>query len=84
MKLRQLQVGQVVSGTIRSIKDYGVRVYIGDLYALLPTSKMFHPSVDHPDQFFKINDHLKATIVKLDPENGQVVLEMGVSHSTQH
>ncbi|ACC82282.1 S1 RNA-binding domain-containing protein [Nostoc punctiforme] len=75
IRLRQLQVGQVVSGTIRGIKDYGVFVDIGDFYALLPTSKMFHPSVDNPNQFFKINDHLKATIVKLDPENGQVVLE---------
>jgi ribosomal protein S1 len=75
IRLRQLQVGQIVSGTIRLIRDYGVFVDIGDLYALLPTSKMFHPSVDHPNQFFKINDHLKAAIVKLDPENGQVVLE---------
>ncbi|MFN6479072.1 S1 RNA-binding domain-containing protein [Nostoc sp. DedQUE07] len=75
VRLRQLQVGQVVSGIIRSIKNYGVFVDIGDLYALLPTSKMFHPSVDHPNQFFKINDHLKAKIIKIDPENGQVVLE---------
>ncbi|QLE50485.1 S1 RNA-binding domain-containing protein [Nostoc sp. C057] len=75
IRLRQLQVGQLVSGTIRRIKDYGVFVDIGDLYALLPTSKMFHPSVDHPNQFFKINHHLKANIIKIDPENGQVVLE---------
>ncbi|MEH2249749.1 S1 RNA-binding domain-containing protein [Nostoc sp.] len=75
IRLRQLQVGQIVSGTIRGIKGYGVFVDIGGLYALLPTSKIFHPSVDHPNQFFKINDNLKATIVKLDPENGQVVLE---------
>ncbi|MEH1891011.1 MAG: S1 RNA-binding domain-containing protein [Nostoc sp.] len=75
IRLRQLQVGQVVSGTIRRIKDYGVYVDIGDLYALLPTSKMFHPSDEHPNQFFKINHHLKATIVELDTENGRVVLE---------
>lgn len=75
IRLRQLQVGQVVSGTIRLIKHYGVFVDIGDLYALLPTSKMSHPSVDHPNQFFKINDHLKAMIIKIDPENGQVVLQ---------
>ncbi|MEH2256617.1 S1 RNA-binding domain-containing protein [Nostoc sp.] len=75
IRLRQLQVGQIVSGTIRLIRDYGVFVDIGDLYALLPTSKMFHPSVDNPNQLFKINDHLKAAIIKLDPENGQVVLE---------
>ncbi|MFN6564810.1 MAG: S1 RNA-binding domain-containing protein [Nostoc sp. ChiSLP01] len=75
IRFRQLQVGQVVSGTIRGIKNYGVFVDIGDLYALLPTSKMLHPSVDHPNQFFKINDHLKATIAELDPENGRVVLE---------
>jgi ribosomal protein S1 len=75
IRLKQLQIGQVVSGTIRLIKDYGVFVDIGDLYALLPASKIFHPSVDNPNQFFKINDHLKAKIIKIDPENGQVVLE---------
>jgi ribosomal protein S1 len=57
------------------IKDYGVFVDIGDLYALLPTSKMFHPSVDHPNQIFKINDHLKAIIAELDRKNGRVILE---------
>ncbi|WP_223280038.1 S1 RNA-binding domain-containing protein [Nostoc sp. PA-18-2419] len=75
IRLRLLQVGQVVSGTIRSIKNYGVFVDIGDLYALLPNSKMFHPSVDHPNQFFKINDYLKAMIAELDRKNGRVVLE---------
>lgn len=75
IRLRQLQVGQVVSGTIMGIKDYGVFVDIGDLYALLPTSKMFHPSVDHPNQIFKINDHLKAIIAELDRKNGRVILE---------
>ncbi|OYD94417.1 RNA-binding protein [Nostoc sp. 'Peltigera membranacea cyanobiont' 210A] len=75
IRLRHLQIGQVVSGIIRGIKNYDVFVDIGDFYAWLPTSKMFHPSVDDPNQFFKINDHLKATIIKIDPENGQVVLE---------
>lgn len=74
IRIRQLEVGQIVSGTIRRIRDYGVYVDIGDLYALLPTSKIFYPSVDHPNQLFKINDHIKAIIVKLDHENGRVVL----------
>ncbi|MEH2081032.1 MAG: S1 RNA-binding domain-containing protein [Nostoc sp.] len=75
IRLRQLQVGQVVSGTIRRIKDYGVFVDIGDLYALLPTSKMIFSSFDHPNQAFKVNDYLKVMIIKLDAENGRVVLE---------
>ncbi|BAY14447.1 RNA-binding S1 domain-containing protein [Anabaenopsis circularis NIES-21] len=74
IRIRQLEVGQIVSGTIRRIRDYGVYVDIGDLYALLPTSKIFYQSVDHPNQLFKINDYIKAIIVKLDHENGRVVL----------
>lgn len=75
IRLRQLQVGQIISGTIRSIKHYGVFVDIGDLCALLRTSINLDLSVDHPAQVFQIGERLNATIAEIDIKKCRVLLE---------
>ncbi len=75
IRLRQLQVGQIISGTVRSIKNYGVFIDFGDLCALLLTSRILGLSVDHPAEVFKVGERLNATIVEIDIRNGRVLLE---------
>jgi ribosomal protein S1 len=75
-KLRQLQVGQAVSGTVLCVRDYGVIVDIGELYALLPTSSILNSSINHLSQVFKVNDRLKAIIIEANIEEGSVILEL--------
>lgn len=74
MKLRQLQVGQTLSGTVRSVKPYGVFIDIGGLRTLLHVSNTI-PTVDHPGQLFKVNDSVKAVIAEIDLERAWVELE---------
>ncbi len=75
IRLRQLHVGQIISGTIRSIKHYGVFVDIGDLSALLRTSINLDLSVDHPAQVFQIGEQLNATIAEIDIKKCRILLE---------
>jgi ribosomal protein S1 len=71
LRLRELRVGQIVSGIIRAVRDYGVIVDIGDLNALFFTNS----SINHPSQTLKVNDQLKATILELDTHQyGRVIL----------
>jgi ribosomal protein S1 len=76
LRIRQLQVGQIVSSTIRGVRDYGVLVDIGDLLALLPASKIHYSSVENFSEIFKVNAHLEAMIVEVeDIPRGRIILE---------
>ncbi|WP_219884539.1 S1 RNA-binding domain-containing protein [Merismopedia glauca] len=70
LRISQLQIGQIVSGTIQCAKDYGSFVDIGDFKAFLPTS-----CVNNPSNIFKVGDSIEAAITKLDIETGRVVLK---------
>lgn len=74
IKLSQLQIGQLVSGTVQSIKPYGVFVDIGGLHAFLHASKII-PTVGHPAQLFKVNDSVKMAIAEIDLEKPYVALK---------
>jgi ribosomal protein S1 len=75
-RLRELHVGQIISGMVRSIKDYGVWVDIGDFYGMLPASSIVNLSVAHPSQVFNVNDRLEARVVEIDIKRGtRVILE---------
>lgn len=75
MRLKQLEIGQIVSGKIRFIKDYGIFVDIGDLCALLPVSKMRVSGVDRPEQLLEVNQNIRAKIVEINLEIGRAILE---------
>ena len=75
LRLMQLQIGQIISGTILFIKKHGVYIDIGDIKALLPTSKTIYSSVDCIGQVFKVDAIVQVKIVKLDIERGSVILE---------
>ena len=74
MRLRQLKVGQSVSGKVISVKPYGIFVDIGGLRALLHISKIIS-TVDHPGQIFKVDDAVKAIIAEINLERARVELE---------
>ncbi|MBD2154175.1 S1 RNA-binding domain-containing protein [Leptolyngbya sp. FACHB-16] len=74
IKLRQLQVGQVASGKVRSVKPYGVFIEIDGLSAFLHNSKII-PAVDHPNQVFKVGAPVKLVISEINLEKARVYLE---------
>jgi len=73
-KVRQLRVGQSVSGKVEGVKAYGVFVDIEGVYAFLHRSKII-PSVDHPGQIFEVGDTVKAIVAEIDLERAWVQLE---------
>jgi ribosomal protein S1 len=73
-KLKQLQVGQSISGTVQTVKAYGVFVEIEGSYAFLHRSRIV-PSVDHPGQVFEVGDAVKAIVAEINLERARVELE---------
>ena len=63
-----------MSGTVQTVKGYGVSVDIEEVYAFLHRSKII-PSVDHPGQIFSVNDFVEVIIAEIDLERARVELE---------
>jgi predicted RNA-binding protein with RPS1 domain len=73
-RLKMLRVGQIVDGTVRTIKPYGLFVDIGGHAALLHISGISQMPVEQIERAFKHGDWIRAMIVSLDIERGRVLL----------
>ncbi len=60
--LEKIAVGQVVTGTVKNVTDFGAFVDIGGLDGLLHISEMSWGRVEHPKKVFKVGDELKVLI----------------------
>lgn len=70
----QLEVGQVVFGTVTAIKPYGAFIDIGGIKGLLQVDQISHAYFDMPHSIFKVNDEVKAAIVLIDVERRRIFL----------
>ena len=74
--MNRLEIGQVVIGTVRSIKPYGVFIDIGGVTGLLHVSEIFDAYIDSPHNVFNVNDEVRAKIIELDAERGRISLSI--------
>jgi predicted RNA-binding protein with RPS1 domain len=68
--------GQVRTGTIRRVTDYGAFVDLGGIDGLLHVSEMSWTRVKHPSDVVKVGDSVQVQILKLNLEQGRVSLGM--------
>ncbi|MEH1800116.1 MAG: S1 RNA-binding domain-containing protein [Nostoc sp.] len=72
--MKTLKLGQLVDGTIRGIKPYGVLVDIGGYYALFHINPISQLAINHREEVFQVDDWIRAMIVWIDVEKGRVSL----------
>ena len=69
-RLRETLVeGEVVSGTVTSIRDFGAFVDIGGLEGLLPVSEVCWGHVEDINERLRVGQRLEVLVMKLDWEN---------------
>ncbi|MEN9204287.1 MAG: 30S ribosomal protein S1 [Thermostichales cyanobacterium SZTDM-1c_bins_54] len=73
-KMNKLEVGEVVTGTVRGIKPYGAFIDIGGVSGLLHISEISHEHIETPHTVFSVNDEVKVMIIDLDAERGRISL----------
>lgn len=73
-RLKILRVGQIIDGTVRAIKPYGLFVDIGGHNALLHISAISQMPVEELNRVFKQGDWIRAMILWMDIEKGRVSL----------
>ncbi len=71
-----LQVGQRVTGTVRSIAPFGVFVDLGGIDGLVHKSELSWNKVNNPETAYKIGEEVEAEVIDINHERGRISLSI--------
>lgn len=72
--MKELAVGQMREGVVRSLRDFGAFVDLGGVDGLIHVSKMSWDRVNHPSEVLSEGQQVKVKIERIDPETGKIGL----------
>lgn len=74
--LGTLEAGQVVTGEVVRIADFGAFIDLGGLDGLLPISEISWERVSHPSDLLKVGQMITTKVLKVDKEKGHISLSL--------
>ena len=74
--LKELEVGQIREGTVRSLMDFGAFVDLGGVDGLLHISRLAWTRVKHPSEVLTVGQGVKVKVTSIDPETGKIGLSL--------
>jgi small subunit ribosomal protein S1 len=72
--LSTLAEGEIVSGVVKNITDYGAFVDLGGIDGLMHITDISWGRINHPSEAFKIGDKVDVVVLKYDREKQKVSL----------
>lgn len=81
--LRDLKVGQIVTGKVRKVEEFGVFIVIdrsANVSGLCHRSEMAEKRVEDARTLYDEGDAVKAKIVKIDTKSGKISFSLKASH----
>ncbi len=72
--LENLEEGQLVTGTIKNITEYGAFVDLGGIDGLLHITDMSWGRVSHPSEMFTVGDEVTVKVLKYNADTERVSL----------
>src|ERR1051326_6335276 len=72
----EIQEGETVRGTVRSLADYGAFVDIGGVDGLLHVAEISWSRVSKPSDVLSVGQEIEARVLKVDPEKHRISLGM--------
>jgi small subunit ribosomal protein S1 len=71
-----LEVGQKVTGTVRSIAPFGVFIDLGGIDGLVHKSELSWNKVNNPEAGYKVGDEVEAEVIDINHERGRISLSI--------
>lgn len=72
----QLTVGEVRTGRVVSLEDFGAFVDIGGAEGLVHLTELSWQHVTHPRELLKVGQEVKVEVISIDPEQKRIGLSM--------
>lgn len=72
--LRQIEVGNVVEGKIKSLTNYGAFVDLGSIDGLLHISEMSWEKIEKPSDLFKVGNYIQVKVIGIDRKKERISL----------
>ncbi len=74
--LAELAPGQVRTGKVVRIENFGAFVDLGGVDALVPISRMSWARISHPRQLVSVGDQVQVRVEEVDTASGKVTVSM--------
>jgi small subunit ribosomal protein S1 len=71
-----LQVGQKVTGSVRSIAPFGVFVDLGGIDGLVHKSELSWNKVNNPEAGYRVGEEVEAEVIDINHERGRISLSI--------
>ncbi len=72
--LDNLKEGEVVTGTVKNIADFGAFVDLGGIDGLLHITDMSWGRINHPSELLKIDQKVEVKVLNIDREKEKIAL----------
>jgi small subunit ribosomal protein S1 len=72
--LAEIEVGQLRTGTVKNIADFGAFVDLGGIDGLLHITDMSWGRINHPSDMVKIDDQIEVMVLHVDKEREKIAL----------
>ncbi len=74
--ISQLEVGEVRTGRVVSLEDFGAFVDIGGAEGLVHLTELSWKHVTHPREFLKVGQEVTVEVISIDPDAKRIGLSM--------
>ena len=74
--LSSIKEGDVIKGTVKSIKEFGAFINLGPLDGFLAKENIDWGKVSKVEKYLEIDDKIEAKIIKIDRENCKIDLSL--------
>ena len=72
--LGELIKGQIISGQVKNVTDFGAFIDLGGVDGLLHITDMSWGRINHPSEVVKVGDKLEVMVLDIDKTNGKISL----------
>ena len=70
--MSKLEVGQVLEGTVKNIKSYGVFIDLGGIDGLVHITDLSWGRVNHPEEIVTLDEKINVVILEFDDEKKRI------------
>ena len=80
--LSNINEGDIVTGTVKNIADFGAFVDLGGIDGLLHITDMSWGRINHPSEMLRIDDKVEVKILNIDREREKIALGLKQTESS--